>query len=217
MWSMSTVVQVDSDRVIVTQLERRKNRSASPRFIFHSHPRLVKYKAKKENNTKLNSDVSRVPRLFSFRSWVSSVPAGIPFFFSSAMSSWRHLEWSESVPFWAIISALPQNAFILLLIPPCLMRASLLFVFLFFSSQGTALCTVLHFLHCTVLFPSTCSVGVSARLLRSSLLRSPASNTHGLFPLSLTLYSQRSCDVFTEGGAASPSSDTEIWPTENTG
>lgn len=98
MWSMSTVVQVDNDRVIVTQSDRRKNKSALARFIFHcafAYGQCLSSKRRGQNPNWI-----KLPFLFSFRSWVSSVPGRFPFF-SSAMSSLQkaHLRGNKSVPF----------------------------------------------------------------------------------------------------------------------
>lgn len=112
MWSMSTVVQVDNDRVTVTQSDRRKNKSALTRFIFHcafalsqclSSKRRQKKKQQPQTKTKIKEIPKwiKLPFLFSFRSWVSSVPGRFPFF-SSAMSSLQkaHFYGNKSVPFW---------------------------------------------------------------------------------------------------------------------
>lgn len=134
MWSMSTVVQVDSDKVIVTQFERRKNRSALPRFIFHSaftHNRGLSSKknGKKQQQKKLNSDLNRIPfSLFiqvvsEFCSWRNPI-------FSSAISSLQNAHWheSKSVPFLKNNLNSSSKLFILLFIPPRHIHASLSFL-----------------------------------------------------------------------------------------
>lgn len=162
MWSMSTVVQVDSDKVIVTKFERRKNRSALPRFIFHSAFRSQTEACQvKENRTKLNSDLKQDPfSLFiqvvsEFRSW------RIPIF-SQVLCHLCHTRTrmgANPCHFFLLllfVFVLDNNLnsslklLVLLFIPSCLMRASLLSFLRF------------QVLHRIGLFPSTCAYGVSA-------------------------------------------------------
>lgn len=175
---MSTVVQVDSDKVIVTQFERRKNRSALPRFIFHSASR---------QNQKLNPDLNRIPfSLFiqvvsEFCSWRIPIFLKCYVIFAKCAFAWeqiRAIVWENNLN--------PSlKHFILLFIPPCLMQASLLSLL---GSQGTDLCAVGQPLHCIGLFPSTCACGVSAPPCSpaSHTLRRFSTLSHTLYPPALT-------------------------------
>lgn len=100
MWSMSTVVQVDNDRVIVTQSDRRKNKSALTRFIFQC---AFVYSQCLSSKRRQNKVPNWIKLLFSFhsgREWVLFLEDS--HFFSSAMSSLQkaHLHGNNSVPFW---------------------------------------------------------------------------------------------------------------------
>ena len=116
--------------------------------------------------------------------------------FSSAMSSLQnaHLHWNKSVPFWKNNLNSSSELFLLLFIPPCPMQAPLSF---FFSLQGPSLCTVVHFLHCTELFPSTCSVGVSASLC---FLPAVQPKTHSGAFHAHSYFIVQSCDVLLREG-----------------
>lgn len=209
MWSMSTVVQVDSDKVIVTQFERRKNRSALPRFIFHSaftHTRGLSSK-RRQNKTKSRFEYNPFFSFHSGREWV--------LFLEDSHFLKCYVIFAKCAFAWEQIRAILGNnlnsslkLFILLFIPPCLTQPSLPSSL---SLKRTDLCTAVQFLHCIGLFPSTCACGVSAPLC---CLPAVQPQTHSNALHSHLYFIVTSCDVL-EGGAASYSlcSDNEISPT----
>lgn len=132
--------------------------------LVHSQPRLVKEKKKKNKNKQTPNEIPIwIESLFSFhsgREWV--------LFLQESHFLKCYVIFAKCAFALEQIRAILDNNLnssskflILLFIPPCLTHASFLLVFL---SQGTGGCTAVQFLHCTVLFPSTCSTGASAPL-----------------------------------------------------
>lgn len=170
MWSMSTVVQVDNDRVIVTQSDRRKNKSALTRFIFHC---AFVYSQCLSSKRRQNKVPNWIKLLFSFhsgREWVLFLEDSHFFFkcyviFAKSAFAWEQIR--------AILKKKGLNSslkvFFLKFIPLCLMQTFLL-------SLPCSQCTAVQSLHCIGLFPSTCAlepVRLSDSSLQLSLKHTP--------------------------------------------